>query len=169
MKPGRVIWLTGLPRSGKSTLARGLLDALAERGHATLWLDSDDLRAVMTPNPSYSDAERDAFYATVGHLARLGSGGGVTVVISATASKRAYREAVRRAVPAFVEIWIRADQETLRDRDVDGLYRDADAGAANTVPGAGSTYEAPVDADLELDSATMSPAEMVRATLALLG
>lgn len=165
---GRVIWLTGLPRSGKSTLARGLLDALAERGQATLWLDSDDLRAVMTPNPTYSDAERDAFYATVGHLARLGAAGGVTVVISATASKREYRDVVRRAVPAFIEIWIRADDATLRARDNGGLYRDADAGAANTVPGAGVEYEAPTDAHLELDSTSMSPAEMVAAVLALL-
>jgi adenylylsulfate kinase len=165
---GRVIWLTGLPRSGKSTLARGILDALAERGQATMWLDSDDLRAVMTPNPTYSDAERDAFYATVGHLARLGAAGGVTVVISATASKREYRDVVRQAVPAFVEIWVRADDATLRARDTGGLYRDADAGAANTVPGAGAAYEAPVDAHLELDSTSMSPDEMVAAALALL-
>lgn len=166
--PGRVIWLTGVPRSGKSTVARGLLEALAERGHATLWLDSDDLRAVMTPNPTYSHAERDAFYATVGHLARLGSAGGVTVVISATGSKREYRHSVRDAVATFIEIWVRAGHATLRARDTEGLYRDADEGADNTVPGAGADYEAPTDADLELDSDSMSPEEMVAAALALL-
>lgn len=165
---GAVIWLTGVPRSGKSTVARALVDALQARGNATLWLDSDDLRAVLTPNASYSDADRDAFYASVVHLAWLGADGGATVVVSATATKRAYREAVRNRVSRMIEVWVRADSSTLRARDHAGIYRDADAGAITNLPGAGAMYEEPTNPDLVLDTPGMEPRELATTVIAAL-
>ncbi len=165
---GSVIWLTGVPRSGKSTVAGALVEALQARGDATLWLDSDDLRAVLTPEASFSDADRDLFYASVVHLAGLGADGGATVVVSATAPRRAYRDAIRQRVPSMIEVWVRADRDTLRARDHAGLYRDADAGAITNLPGAGTAYEEPANPDIVLDTPGQEPREMASAVLAAL-
>ncbi len=165
---GAVLWLTGLPASGKTTLARGLVEAFRELGLAVLWLDSDDLRAVMTPQASYSPEERDIFYATLGHLARLGAAGGVTVLISATASRASYREQTRASVERFIEIFLTCSEEKLRERDFKGLYQRADAGEILSLPGAQSSYEVPADPELTLDSSTHTPAELREQTLAWL-
>lgn len=157
---GMVVWITGLPSSGKSTLARQLIADLRERGRAAVWLDSDDLRAVLTPDATYSAAERDQFYAALGHLAALVSDGGAIAVVSATASKRAYRDAVRERVPRFAEVWLQCDMDELRRRDTKGLYARAAAGELDNVPGAGARYEPPEHAELILDSGKQSPAEL---------
>lgn len=151
-RPGPVAWLTGVPASGKTTLARATLEALRARGAATLWLDSDDLRAVLTPNPTYTEAERDAFYAALVHLARLGSDGGAVVVISATAHRRRWRDAARAAVSRFSEVHVRADRALVEARDPKGLYAAAAAGELETLPGVGVAYEAPERPELVFDS-----------------
>lgn len=165
---GGVLWLTGPPASGKTALAGPLVDALAARGRATLWLDSDELRRVLTPAPTYSPAERDWFYGVLGHVAILAARGGVVVVVSATASRRAYRDEVRRAVGAFMEIYLQCPPETLRARDPKHLYRRAAAGEIDTLPGAGAAYEPPEHPELVLDSGRRPIAELLAAVLARL-
>jgi adenylylsulfate kinase len=162
---GQVLWITGRPATGKSTLAKGLLQVLADRGVSTLWLDSDDLRPFLTPNPTYSEPERDQFYKAVGHLAALGARGGVFVVVSATASKRTYRDAVRALVPHFTEVWLTCDREELRRRDVKGLYRAAESGEIQNLPGVGADYESPKTAEVVLDTSQLAREQAVAAVL----
>jgi adenylylsulfate kinase-like enzyme len=163
---GSVVWLTGLPGTGKSTLANALLDRLRAERVATLWLDSDALRPILTPQASYSDAERDFFYGALGHLAVLGAEGGVTVVASATANKRAYRDAVRARVRAFVEVHLTCAPESLRKRDIKGLYADSAAGRITNLPGRGGGYEPPLRPDLAFETDRVSPDDGARAILA---
>ena len=80
---GTVIWLTGIPASGKSTIASEVVRRLRLLGVCHVWLDSDRLRSVMTPTPSYTDDERAILYATLAHLGERGTEGGATVLISA--------------------------------------------------------------------------------------
>jgi len=169
MKLGRVIWLTGLPRSGKSTLARALVAALLERDVPTLWLDSDDLRAVMTPEATYSDRERDIFYATLAHLAALAVDGGVTAVVSATANKRTYRDAARAKVTDFYEVYVHCADATRAARDHAGLYSRAKSGQIANLPGAGAAYEEPLKAELDFETDRIDNDAMVRAVLASIG
>ena len=103
---GFVVWLTGLPASGKTTLAGHLADRLADRGVQVQILDSDELRTVLTPDPDYSQAERDWFYATMTYIGQLLAQNGVPVIIAATASRpatgaaqRQTRRRVRRGAP----------------------------------------------------------------------
>ena len=155
--PGTVVWITGLPRSGKTTVAEALCRALRSRRVPVLWLDSDDLREVMTPHPSYSDAERDALYGTLGRVAQRAAEGGVLTVISATAAYRRYRDAVRAAVPRFVEVWLQCSEAERRSRDPDGLYAAAEAGRITRLPGVNAPYEPPAAAELALDTSARSP------------
>ncbi|MGM0576697.1 MAG: adenylyl-sulfate kinase [Myxococcota bacterium] len=156
-RAGGVVWLTGVPASGKTTVARHVRDALRERDVAVVWLDSDDMRRAITPAPTYTREERDHFYAILGHVARLAADGGAVALVSATAPRRAHRDAVREAVPHFVEVWVRCDPDTARERDPKGLYALADRGEITTLPGAGATYEEPRAPELILDAASEPP------------
>jgi len=128
---------------------------LIDQGLATLWLDSDDLRAVMTPNATYSPLERDYFYTTLAHIARRATAGQARALISATAARRTYRDSLRQRVPHFFELWLTADPETLRQRDVKGLYFQADSGETTALPGVGVPFEAPTEAEFTLDTSTL--------------
>ena len=158
---GMVLWLVGVPAAGKSTLAARVTDRLRQRGEVAVWLDSDRLRAVLTPEPTFTAEERDWFYSVLGHLAvEIDRAGGIAVV-SATAPRRAHRQKVRDRIENFVEIYVRCDAQTVRARDPRGLYQKADQGLITNLPGAGGAFEPPTDPELTVDSAAHSPAEMV--------
>ncbi|OGP94088.1 MAG: hypothetical protein A2157_03640 [Deltaproteobacteria bacterium RBG_16_47_11] len=94
--PGFAIWLTGLPSSGKTTLANALSFLLSERGISVQILDSDDLRRRLTPHPTSSHEERDWFYDMIIFLAELLTSNGVNILISATAPFGSVTEKVVR-------------------------------------------------------------------------
>lgn len=151
LPPGPILWLTGLPASGKTTVARALIAALAAERRVTLHLDSDDLRPFF---PGYDQAGRDRFYAALAHLARRGAEGGAIVVVSATASRRAYRDAARAQAPgAFLEVYLTADLALVAARDPKGLYAAARRGEVADLPGVGARYEPPLSPELTLDAA----------------
>lgn len=157
---GLVIWITGLPASGKSTLGRELGGALRQRGIAHIHLDSDDLREVLTPAASYTDEERDRFYGALGRVALRAAQGGTVAVVSATAPRRRYRDALRQETPQLTEVLLRCDGTTLRKRDQKGLYARADAGELPNLPGATGPYEEPADPELTLDSSSRRPEDL---------
>jgi adenylylsulfate kinase len=139
---GAVVWLTGLPASGKSTLARALARRLRDDGREPLLLDGDELRAALVPAPGYHDEARDGFYRTLGNLACLAAGQGIAVIVAATAHRRTWRDRLRDRVPRFVEVHVATTADECRRRDPKGLY--ARAGPGSTLPGAGVEYEPPI-------------------------
>jgi adenylylsulfate kinase len=140
---GAVVWLTGLPSSGKSTLARRLRARLAAAGRPAVLLDGDEVRAALVPAPGYDDAGRDAFYETLARLAALLARQGQVALVAATAHRRAFRERARALAPRFVEVFVDVPEETCAARDPKGLWARARAGAAPDLPGAGPPYERP--------------------------
>lgn len=156
MTPGFAIWFTGLPASGKSTLAQALQKKLAAQGIHTQLLDSDRLRQQLTPNPTYSSEERDWFYDTIGFLAALLAGNGVNVLIAATAPRRAHRDAARERLARFAEVFVDCPPAVCRQRDPKGLWRRADAGEIDTLPGAGIPYERPLRPEATVNSSELS-------------
>ncbi len=145
---GVVVWITGLPSSGKSTLAANLRERLEEAKRPSALLDGDAVRNALVPRPGYAPAERDAFYATLGRLASLLAAQGLVAVVAATAPRRAHREEARRAAPRFVEVYVDVPAEECARRDAKGLWAKARAGDAPDLPGAGAPYEAPEAPDV---------------------
>lgn len=149
------VWITGLPASGKSTLARAVADALARQGIRVQILESDALRKVLTPQPAYSEQERDQFYAALASIGALLVQNGVPVIFDATAPKRLHREAARREIPRFLEVYVRCPLEVCIARDPKGIYRKGQAGETATVPGLQVPYEEPEEPEVAVDGSAL--------------
>jgi adenylylsulfate kinase len=164
-QPGFAIWLTGLPASGKSSVARELRQMLAARSVPALILDSDELRRILTPQPTYSAAERDWFYGVIASLAAWLTQNGLNVLIAATAHRRAYRDQARLRIARFAEVYVRCPLAVCQQRDPKGLYAQAHAGQTADLPGIGIDYEPPSAADVVVDTDQVSPSEAARQIL----
>ncbi len=134
--PGAIVWFTGLPASGKSTLARHVRDQLRV---PSVILDSDELRDVLGA-ASYDSESRAAFYRAMRALALLLANQGLVVLVAATAPRREHR-AIEGA--HVIEVHVRTPLEVCERRDPKGLYAAARRGALRTLPGLGEDYEAP--------------------------
>jgi adenylylsulfate kinase len=148
VRPGVVVWLTGMPSSGKSTLGARLRDRLRSEGWACCLLDGDAVRDVLVPRPGYSPEARDAFYASLAGLAGLLARDGAVVVVAATAHRRAFRERARAMAPSFLEVFVDVDPTECARRDAKGLYAATRAGEVSALPGADLAYEPPEAPDV---------------------
>jgi len=117
------VWLTGHSGSGKSAIARELVRLLCERGVEVSVLESDVMRTQLTPRPRYDDADRDFFYSSLADLGVMLAGKGRPVIFDATANRRAYREAARKRIARFAEVFVDTPLEVCMARDPKGLYR----------------------------------------------
>jgi adenylylsulfate kinase len=140
------VWLTGLPSSGKSTLARAVRDRLLRQGTWPCILDGDVLRAIIAPTLGYSEEERGQFYAALARLAAELAQQGLVVLVPATAHLKEYRQMARQLAPRFVEVWVTTPLPECQRRDPKGLY--ATATAAGHLPGFNAHYEEPDHAEL---------------------
>lgn len=165
MKKGFAIWLTGRPACGKSTTAKELAALLEAEDVNIQVLESDDLRKVLTPEPTYSQQERDWFYGVLLYLGKMLTEKGVNVVFDATGNKRAYRDRARSEIERFAEVYVRCPQEVIMARDPKGIYQAALQGKAPTVPGLGTTYEAPEKPEVVVESDKETPTESAQKIL----
>jgi adenylylsulfate kinase len=148
-----IAWFTGLPSSGKSTLARRVQDRLAGSGRASVLLDGDELRDVLGAE-AYAPEDRERFYRTLGALAVLVANQDMIVLVAATAPARGHRDRARAALSdggVFIEVWVRTPLSVCEERDPKGLYARARRGEANELPGIGVAYEAPLDPEVIAD------------------
>jgi adenylylsulfate kinase len=141
--PAVVVWLTGLPASGKSTLARRTAEALRNAGAPCCLLDSDTLRTAVFSRLGYEAADRDAFYESLAQLAALLARQELCVIVAATAHERRWRDRARALAPRFIEVHVATPPEVCAERDTKGLYRAAFGGKAPTLPGVGVEYQPP--------------------------
>ena len=160
------IWITGISGSGKSVLARAASAELGARGHPVRLLDLDQIRHILTPEPRYTDAERDLVYRGLGWMARLLTEACVPVIIDATAHRRLWRDLARAAIPRFAEVQIVCPLGVARTRERSRAGGNAPRGIDEragqpdaTVPGVDVTYEPAVAPELVIDSARESVAE----------
>ncbi len=169
---GLVIFFTGLSGSGKSTVARDLADALAERGDRTVsLLDGDLIRRLLSAGLSFSRADRDLNIARIGFVAAEAARHGGIAICAPIAPYAAARARVREMVRHtgdFLLVYMATPLETCEARDRKGLYAKARAGAITGFTGISDPYEAPHDADLVIDTSELSRKDAVAVVLQLL-
>ncbi|MBX3303878.1 MAG: adenylyl-sulfate kinase [Nitrospira sp.] len=153
------VWLTGLPASGKSTIARELTTQLETLGFTVDVLESDAVRRVLTPHPTYSQAERDLFYRALAFMGTRLVSHGITVIFDATANRRTYRDFARSLIPRFIEVAVECPLELAMRRDYKGTYRRGQRGESATVPGLQEPYEAPLNPEVRIDTTKVSAKE----------
>ena len=154
---GAVVWLTGLPGAGKSTIAMALERRLFERGLQTYVLDGDNLRAGLNRDLAFSDADRAENVRRLGEVAALFADAGVVTVVAAISPTRAGRaEARGTAGDRFVEVHVATSASVCETRDPKGHYAKARAGELPGFTGIAGTYEAPLDPDIAIDTETLS-------------
>ncbi len=152
------IWLTGLPASGKSTIVAALKPPLEELKLSVEVLESDAVRRILTPTPTYSPEERDLFYRALAFMGARLVAHGVTVIFDATANRRTYRDFARSLIPRFIEVAVECPLATCMQRDYKGTYQRGQRGESATVPGLQDPYEAPLNPDVTIDT-TKIPAK----------
>jgi adenylylsulfate kinase len=151
---GFAVWITGIPASGKSTLAQELVRKLNERGIYPAVLESDVMRAVLTPEADYGSDERDRFYRQLADIGAMLAAQGLPVIFDATANRKAYRDRARSLIRRFIEVYVQCPVETCRQRDPKGIYAAAVRGTASNVPGIQASYEPPPSPEVTVDGTT---------------
>ncbi len=169
---GATVWLTGLPSSGKSTLAAAVESALLERGRAAYLLDGDNLRHGLNSDLGFSRADRAENVRRTGEVARLLADAGLVAIASLVSPYTVDRTRVRQAherdgVP-FFEVFVNTPLEECERRDPKGLYAKARAGKLADFTGVDAPYEAPERPELELRPAEGGVEEAHVAVLRLL-
>ncbi len=161
------IWLTGLPASGKSTIVAARVPQLEGLGRPVEVLESDAVRRVLTPSPTYSPLERDLFYRALAFMGARLAAHGVTVVFDATANRRAYRDFARSLIPQFIEVAVECPLELCMQRDYKGTYQRGRRGESSTVPGLQEPYEAPANPEVKIDTTKMKASEAAEMIIAV--
>jgi sulfate adenylyltransferase len=169
---GLVVFFTGLSGSGKSTVARGLRDALSERGDRTVsLLDGDLVRELLSAGLTFSRADRDLNIARIGFVAaEVARHGGIAICapIAPYVAARALVRNMAREVGDFLLVHVATPAQVCEARDRKGLYAKARAGLIDNFTGVSDPYEEPQDAELTIDTSVMSRQQCVDAVLRLL-
>ena len=155
---GRVVWLTGLSGSGKSTIANLVEKKLHANGRHTYLLDGDNVRHGLNKDLGFTDADRVENIRRVAEVAKLMVDAGLIVLVSFISPFRAER-AMARGLMAdgdFVEVFVDTPLEEAERRDVKGLYKKARAGELKNFTGIDSPYEAPQAPEIRVDTTTMT-------------
>jgi adenylylsulfate kinase len=162
---GMALWLTGLPGSGKSTVA----DEIKKRHSSFVLLRMDELRKVITPQPTYSETEREIVYRAIVYLAKKLTESGHDVIIDATGNLRRWRDLARQLIARYGEVYlqcpiaacIRREQERVETREAPkDIYRKGAAGWP--VPGVSVPYEEPLRPELVIETDKVQLEDIVK-------
>lgn len=169
---GATLWFTGLPSSGKSTIAREVYQRLYDRGCAVELLDGAEVRESLSRGLGFSREDREENVRRIGYVAKLLSRNGIVAICAAVSPYRATREEVRRNTTNFIEVHVDCTVDVAESRDREGLYAKARRGDIPEFTGVSDPYEAPPSPEVYIDSSRESVdtgAWKVMRTLEMLG
>lgn len=168
---GLILFFTGLPAAGKSTLAQELAGLLEQMGRRVTLLDADEVRRLLSSELGYSRAHRDLNVLRIGYVAtEVARHGGVAICAQIAPYAAARAEVRRRAGAAgrFVLVYVSTPLELCERRDPKGHYARARAGLLPGFTGVTDPYEPPQDADVAIDTQNCTPLEAAQAVVARL-
>lgn len=165
-----VLWLTGKPNAGKTTLALLLKDHLTAQGLRVEVLDGNELRQWLSSDLGFSPEDRAKHVMRVARLAEMLSNHGVWCLVAVIAPYRELRAEVRAMIgEGYREIYLECDAAALARRDQKGLYEKAHQGAIQNFTGISAPYEEPLCPDCQLNTEVEPPATSIEKLLAWLG
>lgn len=153
-KPG-VIFLTGLSGSGKTTIAKSLVEKYKKRGIVPILLDGDEIRKVIHQT-GFDEESRKKHNLNVGYMASLLESQGKVVIVSLISPYIDIRNEIRAMCKKFVEVYVCTDIKVCIERDPKGLYAKAIAGEIKDFTGISAPYYAPENPEVLLDTAVLS-------------
>ncbi len=156
---GFTLWFTGLPCSGKSTLAELVAKELKRRGRGVEILDGDVVRTHLTKGLGFSKEDRDENIRRIGFVCMLLSRHGAVAIAAAISPYRNIRDEVRSTIENFVEVYVNTPLETCIQRDVKGMYQKALAGQIKNFTGIDDPYEPPHSPEIVVETNAETPAE----------
>ena len=169
------IWLTGLPCSGKTTLATLLFRSLQDEDITNVEvLDGDVVRTHLSKGLGFSRADRDTNIRRIGWVCQVLTKHGICSIVAAVSPFRAGRNDVRAMIEkvggpgSFVEVWVRCGVEECIRRDVKGMYAKALRGEIQQFTGVSDPYEEPLNAEVVVDTHTETPAKSVSRILEII-
>jgi bifunctional enzyme CysN/CysC len=166
------VWLTGLPASGKSTIAAALEERLAREGYRAYRLDGDNLRHGLNNDLGFEPNDRAENIRRVAHVASLFADSGTVAIVSVISPYAADRELARgvhdRGELEFLEVFVDTPLEECERRDPKGLYARARCGELRGFTGVDAPYETPREPELDLRPLETPLEEMVEALVAVL-
>ena len=167
---GVLVWLTGLPSSGKSTIAFTVEHALVERGRLAYVLDGDNIRHGLNKNLGFSAEDRAENIRRIGEVGKLFADSGTVTLSSFVSPYRSDRDAVRALMEEgdFLEVFIDTPIELCEERDPKGLYAKARKGEIPNFTGVSDPYEQPTRAELVIETASCSAEEAACAIIGML-
>ena len=153
-----ILWFTGLPSSGKSTIANEVEKRLITSGVRTFILDGDNVRMGLCKDLGFSEEDREENIRRIGEVSKLFSDAGCIVLSAFVSPYRRDRDAIRALVEdgEFVEVFVDAPVEICEERDVKGLYKKAREGIIKNFTGIDDPYEEPLKPEITIKTGETS-------------
>jgi len=165
---GVTLWCTGLPSSGKSSIARTLERQFKKWKLKVELLDGDVVRTHLSKGLNFSKEDRDTNIKRIGFVCNLLTRNGVAAIVSAVSPYREAREHNRRVIGSFVEVFVKTSVQECEKRDVKGLYKKARAGEIKGFTGVDDPYEEPQNAEVVCETEKESIEESIAKILSKL-
>ncbi len=165
-----VIWFTGLPGAGKTTIGSKLRDELRRRGETVLLLDGDDLRSTLNRDLDFTEQGRKENIRRASEVSMLLHRNGIIALCSFITPTESIRKIVRDIVPedVLIEVYISTPLEICEKRDSKGLYRKVREGKIKEFTGIDAPFEIPINPDYVLDTSNISLEDSITSLLEFL-
>ena len=163
----KVIWMTGLSGSGKTTVAKGVERYLHSQGILNQLLDGDNIRVGISNNLTFSSDDRAENIRRISEVSKLFLNCGIVTINCFVSPTIEIRNIAKQIIGAenFIEVYINASVDTCEERDVKGLYKKARKGEIKNFTGIGAPFEAPKSPEIEINTAQLSIDESVQKVL----
>ena len=163
----KVIWMTGLSGSGKTTIAKGVERYLHSKGIINQLLDGDNIRVGISNNLAFSNEDRVENIRRIAEVSKLFMNCGIVTLNCFVSPTIAIRKIAKDIIGEdnFIEVYINASVETCEGRDIKGLYKKARAGEIKDFTGISAPFEAPENPEIEINTSEFSIDDSVQKVL----